>query len=125
MMKPVPDGWHTITPRLFVDDREAMVRFLKAAFSAVEVPRLREDTPSELRIGDSMLMVGDTRSRRATSSFFYVYVPDADVTYAGAIAAGATSLEEPELMFYGDRRAMVEDPFGNVWQIATHVKDAS
>ncbi|HEY9084773.1 MAG TPA: VOC family protein [Candidatus Tyrphobacter sp.] len=124
-MKPIPDGWHTVTPRLFVEDPEQLVAFLKDAFAAVEVPRFRKDAPVELRIGDSMMMVGDTGVRRATSSFFYLYVPDTDETYRRAVAAGAKSLEEPELMFYGDRRAMVEDPFGNAWQIATHVKDVT
>jgi PhnB protein len=107
MIKPIPEGWHTVTPRLFVEEPERLVAFLKDAFGAVESPRVREDAPAE----------------RETSSFFYLYVGDADATYRKALEAGAASLEEPELTFYGDRRAMVEDPFGNVWQIATHVKD--
>lgn len=123
MIRHIPDGWHTVTPRLFVETPEKLAAFLVSAFGAVEEPRFREDAPIELRIGDSMVMVGDTRTRHATSSFFYLYVPDTDATYRRAVAAGAKSLEEPEMMFYGDRRAMVEDPFGNVWQIATHVED--
>ena len=58
-------------------------------------------------------------------AFLYLYVPDADSTYLRAISAGARSLEEPQNSHYGDRRAMVEDPFGNIWQIATHVEDVS
>jgi len=125
MTKPIPDGWHSVTPRLFVDDPERMVTFLKQAFAAVESPRFRKDAPVELRVGDSTLMVGDAHARRATSSFFYLYVLDTDETYRRAVTAGAKSLEEPQMMFYGDRRAMVEDPFGNVWQIATHVEDVT
>ncbi|HUY42031.1 MAG TPA: VOC family protein [Candidatus Dormibacteraeota bacterium] len=123
MIKPIPEGWHTVTPRLFVEEPERLVAFLKDAFGAVEGPRVREDAPAELRIGDSMVMVGNAQVRRETSSFFYLYVRDADATYRKALEAGAASLEEPELTLYGDRRATVEDPFGNVWQIATHVKD--
>ncbi len=125
MVKPIPDDWHTVTPRLFVEDPGKMASFLKSAFGAVEMPQFRKDAPIELRIGDSIVMVGDARARRATSSFFYLYVADTDATYRSAVGAGAKSLEEPEMMFYGDRRAMVEDPFGNVWQIATHVQDAT
>jgi PhnB protein len=114
-----PEGWHTVTPRLFVHDREGMIEFLKRAFGAVEHPRFSEDAPVEVSIGDSVVMIGDASARRPTTSFFYVYVTDTDETYANAIAAGATSVEAPALMHYGDRRAMVEDPFGNAWQIAT------
>jgi PhnB protein len=113
------DGWHTITPRLFVSDPEKMVAFLKQAFGAVEHPRFSDDAPVELNIGDSIVMIGDASVRRATSSFFYVYVPDVDESYEKAIAAGAKSIEAPAVMHYGDRRAAIEDPFGNVWQIAT------
>jgi PhnB protein len=124
MTKSVPDGWHTVTPRLFVDKPENLIAFLKNAFGAVEGPRFRQDAPVELRVGDSTVMVGDARARKATSSFFYLYVEDTDATYANAVRAGAKPIEQPAMMFYGDRRATVEDPFGNVWQIATHVQDA-
>lgn len=113
------DGWHTITPRLFVSDPEKLIAFLKQTFAAVEHPRFSDDAPVELVIGDSVVMIGGTSMRAATSSFFYVYVANAHETYANAIAAGAKSIEAPALMHYGDRRATIEDPFGNVWQIAT------
>jgi PhnB protein len=113
------DGWHTITPRLFVSDPEKLIAFLKQTFEAIEHPRFSDDAPVELRIGDSIVMIGGTTVRAATSSFFYVYVSDADATYAKAMTAGAKSIEAPALMHYGDRRATIEDPFGNVWQIAT------
>jgi PhnB protein len=93
MAKPIPDGWHTVTPRLFVEAPERLAGFFVSAFGAVEAPRFREDAPIEF-------------TRGATSSFFYLYVPDTDATYRTAVAAGARSLEEPEMMFYGDRRAM-------------------
>jgi uncharacterized glyoxalase superfamily protein PhnB len=72
-----------------------------------------------MRIGDSIVLVSDASARRAMSAFLYVYVPDADATYRRALAAGARSLEAPADLPYGDRRCMVEDEWGNTWQIAT------
>jgi uncharacterized glyoxalase superfamily protein PhnB len=116
----LPDGWHSITPRLVADDADRLVKFLKDAFAAVgESP---EDGPAQLRIGDSLVMVSESGPRPATEAFLYLYVEDADATYRRAIAAGAASLEAPDDMPYGDRRAMVRDPSGNVWQIATRGK---
>jgi uncharacterized glyoxalase superfamily protein PhnB len=113
-----PEGWHSITPRLVARDPAGLVQFLKDAFDAWG--EFAGERPSDMRIGDSFVMVSGVGPREATSSFLYLYVEDADATYRRAIAAGATSIEEPADMFYGDRRAMVEDPSGNVWQIATY-----
>ena len=113
----IPDGFHAATPRLVADDAAKLVRFLKDAFGASG--DLPTDGPAQLRIGDSMVMVSESGPRPATEAFLYLYVEDADGTYRRAIAAGATSLEAPDDMPYGDRRAMVRDPRGNVWQIAT------
>jgi PhnB protein len=113
-----PPGWHSVTPRLVVADPVAMVRFLQNAFDAS--CELAQDAPSIARIGDSVVMVSRAGPRRAASLLLYLYVQDADATYRRAIACGAKSLEEPADMPYGDRRAMVEDPCGNVWQIATY-----
>ncbi|MBV8637293.1 MAG: VOC family protein [Candidatus Eremiobacteraeota bacterium] len=112
------EGWHTITPRLFVDDPSRLVAFLVDVFGA-QGELSKDDKPTTLRIGDSNLMIGSTEWRRATSSLLKVYVDDVDATYARAIAAGATSLEEPADMPWGDRRAMIADQFGTDWQIAT------
>ncbi len=112
-----PDGWHSITPRL-VADAERLVSFLINAFDARG--EFRADVPSVLCIGDSNVMISSTQARPQTSSFLHLYVDDADATYARAIAAGATSLEEPADMPYGDRRAIISDPSGNVWQLATY-----
>lgn len=111
-------GWHTITPRLFVDDPGGLVSFLVDVFDAQgEVSK--DDKPTVLRIGDSNVMIGSTQWRAATTSLLKVYVDDVDATYARAINAGATSLEEPDDMPWGDRRAMFADPFGTDWQVAT------
>jgi|SRR5262245_8219413 len=113
-----PAGWPAVIPRIAVDDPEALVGFIQEVFGAIgEVQRER---PSELWIGDSLIMVGSTIERRAMPAFLYVYVKDADGVFRLAIERGATSLEEPRDVPYGDRRAMVRDPWGNTWQIATH-----
>ncbi|HKA21804.1 MAG TPA: VOC family protein [Blastocatellia bacterium] len=119
MSKGVPDGWHSITPRLVVNDTAKLVEFLRLAFGATG--DFRTDRPSVLRIGDSNVMVSGVGPRQAMPSFLYLYVDDIDATYQRAISAGAVSLEPPQDVPYGDRRAMVEDPAGNVWQIATHL----
>ena len=115
----VREGWHTVTPRLFVDDPQGLVSFLVDVFDA-QGELSKDDKPTILRIGDSNVMIGSTEWRAATSSLFKVYVDDADATYARALSAGARSIEEPDDMPWGDRRAMVADPFGNDWQIATY-----
>lgn len=112
-----PTGYHSLTPRIFVEHPEAAVEFLRAAFGATG--ELKPGMPAELTIGDSMILVSGVEVRAATKSFFYLYVADVDATYTLALAAGANSLEDPKDVPYGDRRAMVEDPFGNGWQIAT------
>jgi PhnB protein len=122
-VKAVPTGWHTVTPRLFVSDAAAMVKFLKRTFGAGG--DYRDDGPSEVSIGDSIVMVSGTGVREATDAFLYVYLEDTDAAYQRALDAGATMVEAPQNMFYGDRRATVKDPFGNTWQIATHQEDLS
>ncbi len=123
--KPIPDGYHSITPRLFVENADEMVEFLKKAFGASERPRADHRSPAELVIGDSIVIVSSAAARRPTSSALYLYVADVDACYQAALRAGATSLEDPRNMFYGDRRATVEDRHGNLWQIATHLEDVS
>jgi PhnB protein len=122
-VKAVPEGWHTITPRLFVPQAAKLVDFLKHAFGAIGT--FRTDGPSEIRIGDSIVMVSEAGVREAMPTFLYLYLDDADAAYQHALEAGATVIEEPADMFYGDRRATVRDPFGNIWQIATHKEDLS
>jgi len=79
----------------------------------------RTDAPSQIRIGDSLLMVSEAGARPSFPGFLYVYVEDADATYLRALEAGAASLEEVRDTPYGDRRGMVQDQYGNMWQIAT------
>jgi len=95
-----------------------LVGFLKALFNATG--EYRAGMPAEVKIGDSIVMIGDGGGRRETMpGFLYVYVEDADETYRLAVDAGAASLEKPMDTPYGDRRATVLDSWGNTWQIAT------
>jgi len=123
MIKPIPEGWHSVTPRLVVHDVARLVEFLKEAFGAKG--DFRTDVPSVIRIGDSVVMVSSVGPRDAMPAFLYLYVDDVDTTYQRALEAGAVSLEEPNDVPYGDRRGMVQDPCGNVWQIATHIEDVA
>ena len=118
MTKSIPEGWHSVTPRLVVHDAARLVEFLKQTFGATG--DFRTDRPSVIKIGDSLVMVSSVGPRDAMRAFLYLYVDDVDATYQRALKAGAVSLEEPQETPYGDRRGMVEDPFGNIWQIATY-----
>ena len=112
-------GFHSVTPRIVVTDVEAQAAFLRRVFDATgEVVAGR---PAELLIGDSLVMVTSTIERALFPAFLYVYVDDADAVYQRALAAGAVALEAPLDTPYGDRRAMVRDPFGNVFQIAHQI----
>jgi PhnB protein len=122
-MMAIPEGWHTVTPRLFVPNAAKLVDFLKHAFSASGI--FRDDGPSEIHLGDSIVMVSEAGVREAMPTFLYLYLEDTDSAYRRALEAGATVIEEPADMFYGDRRATVRDPFGNVWQIATKTEQLS
>jgi uncharacterized glyoxalase superfamily protein PhnB len=112
-----PRGWPTVVPRILAHEPERLVEFLRYVFDASG--EVHASRPAELRIGDSIVMVSDAAARAPMTAFLYVYVPDADATYARALAAGARSVEAPADMPYGDRRCMVEDAWGNTWQIAT------
>ena len=123
MTKPIPEGWHSVTPRLVVQEPALLVEFLRQAFNATG--EFRTDRPSVIRIGDSIVMVSGVGPREAMPGFLYLYVDDIDATYRRALEAGALSLEEPTDVPYGDRRGMIEDPCGNVWQIATHKQEST
>jgi uncharacterized glyoxalase superfamily protein PhnB len=111
-----PAGWPTVTPRIFTSDSRGLVAFMTRVFEAKGT--YQRERPSEMWIGESVIMVAGVTERRPMAAFLYVYVSDADVTYQRAIKAGAQSLEEPRETPYGDRRCMVKDDWGNTWQIA-------
>jgi PhnB protein len=130
-VKPVPDGYHTLTPYLVVDGADKVISFMKDAFGAKTAfePMMRPDGKimhAEFKVGDSILMIADSSERaKATSSMLHVYVPNVDAVYQKALKAGGTSVMEPSNMFYGDRSGGVKDPAGNHWHIGTHVEDVS
>lgn len=117
MSNAFPPGWHTVTPRIVVEDAAGLIAFLKRVFDATGGSQ--GDAPAQIRIGDSLLMVSKAGLREAFPAFLYVYVEDADTACERALDAGAMSLERVWDTPYGDRRGMVKDPWGNVWQIAT------
>ena len=130
-VKPVPEGYHTVTPYLVVDGAEKVIRFMKDAFGAQPLfePMMRADGKvmhAEFKIGSSIVMIADSSERaQATSTMLHLYVPNVDAVYQKAIKAGGTSLMEPMDQFYGDRSGGVKDPAGNHWHIGTHIEDVS
>jgi uncharacterized glyoxalase superfamily protein PhnB len=125
-----PDGYHDVTASFVVDDAESVLAFATGALGARE--RFNMRTPdgkighAELEIGDSVLFLSEASSSDQgvhMPGSVNVYVQDVDAIYQKAIAAGATSLREPQDMFYGDRSAGVKDKAGNQWWLATHVED--
>jgi PhnB protein len=128
-VKPIPEDYHTVTPYLVVEGADKLIDFMKQAFGAKETERMSMPDGSighaEVRIGDSVIMMGDARENmwKAMPTSIYLYVEDCDAVYKRALEAGATTLMEPKDQFYGDRSGGVRDPVGNYWFIATHKED--
>lgn len=135
-VKPVPDGYHSVTPYLIISGAAAALEFYKKSFGATEL--LRMDAPggkiahAEIKIGDSPIMLADEhpdmgyRSPQAiggTPVSIMIYVEDVDAVFNRTVAAGAKVRQPVKDQFYGDRSGTVEDPFGHVWTIATHKED--
>ncbi len=137
MAKPVPDGYHTVTPYLTFQKAAQAIEFYKRVFGAEEVERMAgpdgKVMHAEIRIGDSIVMLGDEipgmstcrapESLGATTVALFVYVPDVDKTFARATEAGCKVLKPLADMFWGDRFGQVQDPFGQQWGLATHKED--
>ncbi len=128
-VKPIPEGHHTVTPLLSVKGAARLIEFFKKAFGATEIYSFPAPDGAvmhaELKIGDSLVMLGEAMKDPPTSATYYVYVQDADATYRAALSAGGESLEAPTDQFWGDRVATIKDFAGNKWMIATHVEDVS
>ena len=137
-VKPIPPGFHTLTPYLIVDGAAEAIDFYAKAFGAEE--RFRMPGPggrvmhAEIQLGDSVIMMTEANAEWGNKSpktldgspvKLHVYVDDADALYKRAVEAGATSTCEGTDMFWGDRMGAVQDPYGHEWMIATHVKDMS
>jgi PhnB protein len=137
-VKPIPEGYHTVTPYIAVDNASEAIKYYKRAFGAKE--RVRMDTPdgkighAELEIGDSVVMLADPfpqssttppKELGGTSSSIFMYVENVDAFVKKAVDAGAAVTTEVTDQFWGDRFGTITDPFGHVWSIATHVEDVS
>ena len=129
-VKPIPEGFHAVTPYLLVEDAAGLIPFLEKAFGAKLLGRY--DAPdgrlmhASLEIGDSKVMMGQAAAEwPAMPCMIHLYVEDTDAVYRRAVEAGARSIREPADQFYGDRSAGVADPAGNQWWISTHVEDVS
>jgi PhnB protein len=137
-VKPVPEGYHTVTPYLVLDNAAQAIEYYKRAFGAKEIVRM--DGPpgkighAELKIGDSMLMLADEmpgssgrspKSLGGTTTGVFLYVEDVDATFNQAVAAGAKTEMPPTDMFWGDRFGKLIDPFGHSWALATHKEDVA
>jgi PhnB protein len=135
-VKPVPHGYHTVTPYLIVDGAARAIEFYRRAFGAVEIMRMAAPDGrighAEIRIGDSHVMLADEhpemgyrgpRSLGGSATIILLYVPDVDARFAQAVAAGAREQRPVQDQFYGDRAGTLVDPFGHVWTIATHTED--
>jgi PhnB protein len=113
-----PSGWHTVTPRIVARNANGLVEFLSYVLGAVG--KFDPASPCVVTIGDSRVMISEAGARDPKAAFLYVYVGDADSAYRRALERGASSIEEPFDTPYGDRRCMVEDKWGNTWQIAVY-----
>ena len=135
---PIPPGMHSVTPHLVCADAANAIEFYKKAFNAEALGRI--DGPDGklvhgmIKIGDSVLMLVDEypewdslgpNARKGTSVTLHLYVEDADTQFKQAIDAGCSVRMPLDDMFWGDRYGIVQDPFGHLWSIATHVRDAS
>jgi PhnB protein len=127
-VKPIPDGFHTVTPYLVVSGAARLITFLQRAFDGKETVCTNKPDGTighaEVRIGDSTVMLGEAGAEwKPMPCMIYLYVPDTGAVYRRALEAGATSIMEPADQFYGDRNAGVKDFCGNLWWIATHIED--
>jgi PhnB protein len=137
-VKPIPAGYHAVTPYLSIRGAARAIEFYKKAFGAAEVMRMPGPDGklghAEIRIGDSRIMLSDEypemafmgpQTRGGSTVHIHLYVRDVDATTARAVAAGAKLIRPIEDKFYGDRTGSIEDPFGHVWHLATHKEDLS
>ena len=134
---PIPEGFHTVSPYLIIENASEAIEFYSRAFGAEELERHRAPggqgvMHARLRIGDSMIMIADEfpewgslgpQSIGGTAVSIHIYTEDADALFQRALDAGATAKFPIDDTFWGDRFGKLEDPFGHEWSIATHVKD--
>jgi PhnB protein len=134
--KPIPDGYHSVTPYMTLAEAAKAIEFYKKAFGATELFRMPGPDGkighAEIQIGDCRIMMSDEfpemgalspKTLGGTTAAFMIYVPDVDTQYKRALAAGGKELRPLQNQFYGDRSGTLIDPFGHKWTLATHVED--
>ena len=136
-VKPIPEGYHSLTPYLIVDGAAAAMDYYKKAFGAIELFRMEHEGKighAEMKIGDSPFMLGDAMPQQGHKDpktlggspvGLMIYVDDVDTIYKQAIDAGGTEVKALQDQFYGDRSGTLTDPFGHVWTVSTHKEDVS
>lgn len=135
-VKPIPDGYHTATPYLFIDGAADAIEFYKTAFKATELFRVAQSDGTighaEIKIGNSIIMLADEhpgigavgpKTLGGAAMQLMLYVEDVDAAFPRAVNAGAEVKTPVSNKFYGDRSGTLTDPFGHTWTIATHVED--
>ena len=136
-VKPIPEGYHSVTPYLIIDGASAAIDFYKKAFGATELFRMEHGGKighAELKIGDSPIMLADPqpgsdyvspKALNGTPVSLMIYVENVDTIYKRAIAAGGVEIKALQDQFYGDRSGTLRDPFGHIWTVATHKEDVA
>jgi PhnB protein len=137
-VKPIPDGYHSVTPYLIINGASDAIEFYKKAFGATELFRMPAPGGkighAEIKIGDSPIMLSDEHTEMGyvgpetlggTPVSIMIYVEDVDTVYNQAIAAGGKELKPLQDQFYGDRSGSLKDPYGHMWHVATHKEDVS
>jgi PhnB protein len=136
-VKPIPEGYHSITPYLIIDGAAQAMEYYKKAFGAIELFRMEHEGRighAEMKIGDSPFMVSDEhpemgfrgpKSLGGSAVGIMIYVDDVDTIFKQALDAGGTESRALQDQFYGDRSGTLTDPFGHVWTVATHKEDVS
>jgi PhnB protein len=136
-VKPIPEGYHSVTPYLVMKGAAEAIEFYKKAFGATELFRMDHEGKvghAEIKIGDSPIMLADESPQMGyvgpttlggTPVSLMIYVADVDTVYKQAISAGAVELKPVQDWFYGDRSGTLKDPFGHVWTVGTHKEDVT
>jgi PhnB protein len=134
-VKPIPDGYHSVTPYMIVKGAAKAIDYYKQVFGATELFRMEHEGKvghAEIKIGDSPIMLADEHPEMGALSpttvggnpmSLMIYVEDSDKMFNAAIAAGGTEMRPLQDQFYGDRSGTLKDPFGHVWTVATHKED--
>ena len=136
-VKPIPEGYHSLTPYLIIDGAAQALEFYKTAFGATELFRMEHEGKighAEMKIGDSPFMLADENPQMqfkgpkalgGTPVSLMIYVDDVDTTFKQALEAGGVEMKPLQDQFYGDRSGTLTDPFGHIWTVATHKEDVT